>query len=296
MIVENQKQLTPFALEVMQRTPDPRLREIMTSLVTHLHGFIRDVKLSEREFQDACAIIAELGHRTNDTHNEVVLMAGSLGVSSLVCLLNNGDHGNTETNQNLLGPFWRLNSPPTKNGETIVRCPTPGTPMFVQTRFTDASGAPVSGVEVDIWQSNDEGFYENQDEKQVDMNLRGKFTTDENGVIHFRSIKPLGYPIPTEGPVGRLLKAQLRHPFRPAHLHFLAVKPGFKTLISQVYDSEDPRIETDAQFGVTRALVGDFKRRTDQAPAADVKGEWVSLDYAFKMEAGESRLPRPPIK
>ena len=296
MIVENQLQLTEFALDVMSRTPDPRLREIMTSLITHLHGFIREVRLTEREFQDACAIIAELGQRTNDTHNEVVLMAGSLGVSSLVCLLNNGDSGNTETNQNLLGPFWRLNSPPTKNGDSIIRCPTPGTPMFVRTRFTDTEGKPVAGAEVDIWQSNDEGFYENQDEKQVNMNLRGKFVTEENGVISFRSIKPLGYPIPTEGPVGRLLKAQVRHPFRPAHLHFLAVKPGYKTLISQVYDSSDPRIETDAQFGVTRALVGDYKRRTDKAPAADVTGEWVSLDYAFKMEKGESRLPRPPIK
>ena len=296
MIVENQNQLTDFALDVMKRTPDPRLREIMTALIKHLHGFIRDVRLTEREFQDACAIIAEMGQRTNDTHNEVVLMAGSLGVSSLVCLLNNGDRGNTETNQNLLGPFWRLNSPPTKNGDSIIRCPTAGTPMFVKTRFTDVAGKPVEGAEVDVWQSNDEGFYENQDEKQVDMNLRGKFHTDANGEISFRSIMPLGYPIPTNGPVGRLLIAQERHPFRPAHLHFLAAKPGYKTLISQVYDKDDPRIETDAQFGVTRALVGDFQRRKDKAPAPDVTGDWVSLDYAFRMEAGESRLPRPPIK
>ncbi len=296
MIVENQKQLTEFALDVMERTPDPRLREIMTSLVAHLHAFVREAKLSEREFQDACAIIAELGQRTNDTHNEVVLMAGSLGVSSLVCLLNNGDNGNTETNQNLLGPFWRLNSPPTKNGDSIVRSPTAGLPMFVKTRFTDQAGAPIVGAEVDIWQSNDEGFYENQDDQQVDMNLRGKFISDQNGEIAFRSIKPAGYPIPTEGPVGRLLKAQNRHPFRPAHLHVLAAKPGFKTLISQVYDQDDPRIQTDAQFGVTRALVGDYKRRYDKAPAADVSGEWVSLDYAFKLEPGESHLPRPPIK
>lgn len=296
MIVENEKQLTQFALDVMGRTPDPRLREIMTSLVTHLHGFIRDTRLSEREFQDACAIIAEMGQRSNDTHNEVVLMAGSLGVSSLVCLLNNGDHGNTETNQNLLGPFWRLHSPRTENGGSILRCPTPGVPMFVKARFTDTADRPVAGAEVDVWQSNDEGFYENQDEKQADMNLRGKFTSDADGMVYFRSIKPLGYPIPTEGPVGRLLRAQERHPFRPAHLHFLAAKPGHKTLISQIYASDDPRIETDAQFGVTRALVADYVNHKDGAPAADIKGEWASLDYAFKMEAGESRLPRPPIK
>ena len=296
MIVENEKQLTEFVIDVMQKTPEPRLRELMTSLAAHLHAFTRETRLTEREFQDACALIAELGHRTNDRHNEVVLMAGSLGVSSLVCLLNNGDKGNTETNQNLLGPFWRLNSPPTKNGDTIMRVPTPGTPMFVKARFTDDKDQPLREVEVDVWQADDDGFYENQLDPAFNMNLRGKFTSDANGEIGFRSIIPLGYPIPTEGPVGRLLKAQGRHPFRPAHMHFLAAKPGFKTLISQVYDEADPRIETDAQFGVTRALVGDFIRHKDKAPAADVAGEWVSLDYAFTMEKGESRLPRPPIK
>jgi catechol 1,2-dioxygenase len=296
MIVANQKQLTDFALDVMTRTPDARLRDIMTSLVAHLHAFVRETRLSEPEFRDACAIIAELGQRTNDLHNEVVLMAGSLGVSSLVCLLNNGDMGNTETNQNLLGPFWRLHSPAAKNGENINRKNSPGTPMFVKARFTDTAGAPLAGVEVDVWQADDDGFYENQLDRSFDMNLRGKFTSDAEGFIAFRSIMPLGYPIPTDGPVGRLLKAQDRHPFRPAHLHFLAVKPGFKTLISQVYDDKDPRIETDAQFGVTRALLGEFRRHSDKAPEADVTGEWISLDYHFRMEKGESVLPRPPIK
>jgi len=296
MIVENQKQLTEFALDVMKRTPDPRLREIMTSLITHLHGFIRDVRLTEREFQDACAIIAEMGHRTTDTHNEVVLMAGSLGVSSLVCLLNNGDKGNTETNQNLLGPFWRLNHPITPNGASIMRSKTVGEPLFARARFLDVQGAPIVGAEVDVWQSNAEGFYENQDETQVDMNLRGKFTTDANGEVWFRSVKPSGYPIPTNGPVGRLLIAQERHPFRPAHLHFLACKEGYKTLISQVYFDDDPRIDTDAQFGVTKALLGHSDRHEGGAPEADVTGVWHSLNYEFRMEAGEARLPRPPIK
>ena len=150
MIVENQKQLTEFALDVMKRTPDPRLREIMTSLITHLHGFIRDVRLTEREFQDACAIIAEMGHHTTDTHNEVVLMAGSLGVSSLVCLLNNGDKGNTETNQNLLGPFWRLNQPVTPNGASIMRSKTVGEPLFARAKFMDVQGKPIVGAEVAI--------------------------------------------------------------------------------------------------------------------------------------------------
>ena len=296
MIIENQLQLTQAVLDVMQRTPDPRLREVMVSLIKHLHGFIREVRMSEVEFREACAIIAEMGQLTNDTHNEVVLMAGSLGVSSLVCLLNKGDNGNTETNQNLLGPFWRLNSPHTKNGDSILRSPTEGVPLFVKTTLRDPDGKPVVGAEVDVWQSNSEGLYENQDEAQADMNLRGKFTSDANGEISFRTIKPAGSPIPTSGPVGRLLIAQERHPFRPAHLHFLAYKPGFKTLSSQVYFNDDPRLETDAQFGVTRALIGNFTRHTNEAPASDVTGEWYNIDYVFNLERGEAKLPRPPIK
>jgi catechol 1,2-dioxygenase len=131
MIIGRQQDVTVAATAVMERTSDPRLREIMVSLVQHLHGFVRDTKLTEAEFREATAILAELGRQSTDTHNEVVLMAGSLGVSSLVCLLNNGDQGNTETAQSLLGPFWRLNSPRVENGGSIVRSETPGAALFV---------------------------------------------------------------------------------------------------------------------------------------------------------------------
>ncbi|HZN30705.1 MAG TPA: catechol 1,2-dioxygenase, partial [Xanthobacteraceae bacterium] len=233
---------------------------------------------------------------TNETHNEAVLMSGSLGFSTLICLINNGDNGQTETSQNLLGPFWRIHSPATPNGGSIVRSPTPGPALFVNAWFKDGNGKPVAGAEVDVWQSSPEGYYENQDPVQADMNLRGKFTTDRNGQINFRSVKPAGYPIPVDGPVGELLRAQGRHNMRPAHLHVLASKDGFKTLISQVYVPDDPNIETDVQFGVTRHLIGEYVRHDNEpAPASDVKGPWYSLDYTFTMEAGRSRLPRPPI-
>src|SRR6516162_2315284 len=137
MIIERHEDVTPAVLAVMQRTTDPRLREIMTSLVSHLHSFIRDVGLTEEEFQAAAAILNEMGQATTDSHNEMVLMAGSLGVSTLVCLLNNGDQGATETQQNLLGPFWRMHSPRTKNGESIVRSQTPGPPMLVSALVQD---------------------------------------------------------------------------------------------------------------------------------------------------------------
>ena len=297
MIIEREQDVTAAALAVMEQTSDPRMRQIMVSLVKHLHGFVRDVRLTEKEFRDATAVIAELGKLTTDTHNEVVLIAGSLGVSPLVCLLNNGDQGNTETDQSLLGPFWRLNSPRMENGGSIVRSQTPGAPLFVSARVVDKDGRPVAGAEVDVWHASPVGLYENQDPEQADMNLRGKFTTDADGRFAFRSVMMIGYPIPTNGVVGRLLEAQSRHPYRPAHLHALIFKPGFKVLISQVYDPNDPHIDSDVQFGVTQALIGKFVRHETPHPTArDVSTPWYSLDHTYRLEAGDAVLPRAPIK
>jgi catechol 1,2-dioxygenase len=226
----------------------------------------------------------------------VVLAAGSLGVSALVCLLNNEAGAAGETTANLMGPFWRMGSPVTPNGGSIVRSPTPGDPIFVNAWVRDTQGRPVPDAEVDVWQASSEGFYENQDPGQADMNLRGKFVTDAQGHIAFRSIKPVGYPIPVSGPVGALLRTQGRHNMRPAHIHFLIHKPGYKTQFSQVYSSDDPNLETDVQFGVTRALVGQYVLHQDEkAPDPDVKGRWYSLDHHFVILPGDASLPAPPI-
>lgn len=295
MIIRNQEDVTTAVLSELARASDPRFREIMSALVRHLHDFAREVRLTEQEFETAIGYIVALGKRTTASHNEAVLMAGSLGFSTLICLLNNGDNGQTETTANLLGPFWRLDSPRTDSGGSIVRSPTPGPALFVSAQVKDPAGAPVPDAEVDVWHSSPEGFYENQDPAQAEMNLRGKFMTDTDGRIAFRTVKPAGYPIPVDGPVGDLIRAQRRHNMRPAHLHFLIHKAGFKTHISQVYANDDPNLETDVQFGVTRALVGNYVRHEDQSPAADVIGPWYSLDYTFVIEQGESRLPRAPI-
>ena len=296
-MIRNPDDLSQAVLAVMQQTPDARLREIMTSLVTHLHGFVKDVKLTEDEFRAATALIARMGQLSNDSHNEVVLMAGSLGVSSLVCLQNHA----ADSTHNLLGPFWRLNSPPNANGASIVRSATPGLSMHVRALVVDAAGAPVANALVDVWHCDATGLYENQAQAReighADMNLRGKFTTDAQGRFDFWSIKPVGYPIPTDGVVGPLLKAQNRHAMRPAHIHVLVVKPGFQTLISQVYAQDDPNLATDVQFGVTETLTGQFVRH-DAPPQGkpEVTTPWFSLDFVFKMEPGESTLPRAPIK
>jgi len=296
MIIDNQHEVTEAVLAEIARAPDARLREILIAAVRHLHGFVRDTRLTESEFQQVCAIVARLGLVTTASHNEVVLAAGSLGVSSLVCLLNNGDGGQTETTANLLGPFWRDDAPRTENGASIVRSLTPGTPIFVNAWVRDRDGRPVADAEVDVWHASAEGFYENQDPAQADMNLRGRFITDVDGHIAFRSIKPAGYPIPVSGPVGALLRAQGRHNLRPAHIHFMINKPGFKTQFSQVYSSDDPHLETDVQFGVTRALIGRYVLHADEpAPSPGVSGAWYSLDHHFVLEPGEAKLPRAPI-
>lgn len=296
MIIRNQQDVTAAVLAELQRADNPRFREIMTAAVRHLHDFARDARLTEAEFHQACALIARLGQLTTAAHNEVVLAAGSLGLPSLICLLNNGDHGQTETTANMMGPFWRRDSPEYANGASIVRSVTPGMPIFVKAWVRDRQGRPVSGAKVDVWHASSEGFYENQDPAQGDMNLRGQFTTDANGHIAFRSIKPAGYPIPLSGPVGDLLRAQGRHNLRPAHIHFMIYQSGFKTQFSQVYSSDDPNIGTDVQFGVTRALIGQYVLHDQEpAPAPDVTGPWYSLEHHFVIEPGEATLPRPPI-
>ena len=297
MIVSNQRELTQQVLTVMERTPDPRLREIMTSLIRHLHGFVCEVRLTEDEFRAATTLIARMGQETNDTHNEVVLMAGSLGISSLVCLLNNGD-GETDSSASLLGPFWRVNSPRTENGGSLLRSPTSGPPFLFTGHVRDRKGQPVIGAEVDVWHSSTAGLYEVQDPQQAEMNLRGKFITDERGTFCFRSIKPVGYPIPASGNVvGQLLRAQDRHCLRPAHVHVLIFKSGLKTLISQVFMPDDPHIDDDVQFGVTRNLIGHLVRHDEPGVGRpQLESPWYSLEHTFLMDEGEAELPRPPIK
>lgn len=295
-ILASQQDITPAVQKVMAQTTDPRLREIMTSLITHLHGFVRDVRLTEAEFQQATRILNTMGQQSNDSHNEFVLMAGSLGVSSLVCLLNNGDGGTTETTQSLLGPFWRMHHPMTENGGSILRSDTPGPRLYGIFTFLDLAGMPIEGLEVDIWHASPVGLYENQDDSQAEFNLRGKFLTGPDGVVRFRSVKPVGYPIPTTTTVGTLLKAQHRHPYRPAHVHVLAHKQGFKTLINQTYVDETDYLTSDVQFGVTEALIGKLEKRTGPHPEDGEVGDWYTLEHTLTLEPGDSRLPIPPIK
>jgi hydroxyquinol 1,2-dioxygenase len=291
MIIRSQADITSAVLAELEGAKNPRFREIMGAAIRHLHEFAREVKLTEPEFQQACAVIASLGQASNAAHNEVVLAAGSTGLSALVCLLNNGNQGNTETTANLLGPFWRPDAPLMKSGDNIVRNSDTdnGVKLVVNASVIDSNGVAVAGAEIDVWHSSNEGFYENQDPEQADMNLRARFITDELGHFSFETIKPIGYPIPVNGPVGVFLKLQGRHNMRPAHIHFMIRKKGYKTQFSQVYSSDDPNLDTDVQFGVTQRLIGIYQLHDEKT------NPWYSLDYQFVIETGESKTPKPPI-
>jgi catechol 1,2-dioxygenase len=285
MIIETQDDVTKAVLAEMHRTPDPRTKEILAALVRHLHAFVREIRMTEKEFQDAIAFINAIGQKTTPSHNEAMLVAGALGVSNLVCLMNNGENGRRPTQANNLGPFYREGVPRYDDGASLVISPTPGPKLRFKGWVRDLQGRPVPCAEVDVWHSSPVGLYENQDRAQAEMNLRGRFVTLADGSFSFRSVKPAGYPVPIDGPNGALLGAQKRHNFRPAHLHFIVYKPGYKTIASQVYDPEDPHLETDSQFGVTKALIGNFVKEADG----------YALEFTFVIEPGEARRPRPPI-
>lgn len=294
-MIERQQDVTPAVIEEMRLTDDERLRTILASLVVHLHAFVRDVGLTEDEYRAGLALVNEIGRHTDDSHNEAVVLGGALGLSALVCLLAN-DHGQG-TDHNQLGPFWRLGAPAVANGGTLVRSETPGPPLFAHLRFVDPDGKPVVGARIEVWQASPVGFYENQDPGQAEMNLRGSLTTDADGRVWFRSVLPAGYPVPTHGVVGKLLAAQHRHPYRPAHLHVIAHLDGYRTLVTQLYVDADPHLDSDVVFAVTERLVGGFVRHDAPHPEhPDERPPWYSLERTLTLEPGTARLPPPPIR
>lgn len=295
MILEHESQVTEAVLRDNAATPNARLREIVASFVRHAHAFLRETKPTEEEFAEGLRFFAALGQKTTATHNEVVLGADVFGLSTLVGLLNS-PMGPDHTAAALLGPFWRKNAPPSALGDNIARSDTPGAPLFVRGQVRNTAGKPIPGATLDVWQASPVGLYENQDPEQDDYNLRGVFHADAEGRFHFRSVKPAGYPVPIDGPVGEVLRAQQRYPYRPAHLHFMVSHPGYKTLITQVFPSDSEDLSRDVTFSVIASLIGDMVRHdSGKPPAPDVDGAWYTLDYDIALEPGERRFPTPPI-
>lgn len=250
-------------------TPDPRLRQVMTSLVRHLHDFVKDVELTEAEWEAAVDFLTRTGQTCTPTRQEFILLSDVLGVSMLVETINHRT-GGTATESTVLGPFHMVASPARRLGDDIA-LDGKGTPCLVSGRVTGPDGAPLAGATVDVWQTNEDGFYDVQQPGiQPEGNLRGIFTTDEDGRFWFRSVVPRFYPIPDDGPVGRLLAATGRHPNRPAHLHFIAEAAGHRSVTTHVFVADSPYLDSDAVFGVKDSLVRETPEVDDPARAAEL--------------------------
>ena len=250
-------------------TRDPRLRRVMTSLVHHLHAFVKDVELTEEEWGAAIDFLTRTGQMCSDVRQEFILLSDVLGVSMLVETINHRT-GGTSTESTVLGPFHMVESPERELGDDI-NLDRKGTPCLVSGRVTGPDGEPLAGASVDVWQTNEDGFYDvQQPDIQPAGNLRGLFTADEQGRFWFRSVVPRYYPIPDDGPVGQLLAATGRHPNRPAHLHFIVAAPGYRSVTTHVFVADSPYLDSDAVFGVKESLVRDVPEVDDPARAGEL--------------------------
>jgi protocatechuate 3,4-dioxygenase beta subunit len=250
-------------------TPDPRLKRVLTSLVRHLHAFVKDVELTEEEWGGAIDFLTRTGHMSDDLRQEFILLSDVLGVSMLVETINHRT-GGTSTESTVLGPFHMVESPPRELGSHID-LDGDGEPCLVTGQVTGPDGQPLAGAQIDVWQANAEGFYDvQQPGVQPERNLRGLFAADEHGRFWFRSIVPRFYPIPDDGPVGELLAATHRHPNRPAHIHFIVNAPGHRPVTTHLFVDDSPYLDSDAVFGVKESLIREFPVVDDPARAAEV--------------------------
>ena len=248
---------------------DPRLVEVMNSLTEHLHAFIKEVEPTHEEWLKGIQFLTDTGHMCTDWRQEFILLSDTLGVSMLVDAVNHR-RGNGATENTILGPFHVKDSPQRALGDSIC-LDGKGEPLAVFARVLDTKGKPISGASIDVWQTNDDGFYDVQQKGvQPDMNMRGMFESDAEGRFWFRSVRPRFYPIPDDGPVGKMLVALGRHPNRAAHIHLILEMPGFDTVITHIFEPNCPYLREDAVFGVKESLVGDFLRIEDPARAAQL--------------------------
>jgi hydroxyquinol 1,2-dioxygenase len=246
---------------------DPRLAEVMRALTRHLHAFIKEVEPSHEEWMAGIQYLTRVGHMCTDWRQEFILLSDVLGVSMLVDSINSR-RPTGATENTILGPFYVMNPPERANGDTIC-LDGKGEPLVVSGRVTGVDGKPLAGAVVDVWQTNDDGFYDVQQKgEQPDMNMRGRFTTDAEGRYSFRSVRPRHYPIPDDGPVGQMLKALGRHPNRAAHIHAIVSADGHDTVITHIFEPECQYLRDDPVFGVKASLIGDFRKREDADAAA----------------------------
>ncbi|MCE0765540.1 6-chlorohydroxyquinol-1,2-dioxygenase [Pseudonocardia kujensis] len=260
----DESSLLDAVLATLDGTPDPRLKEILTTVGRHLHAAVRELRLTNREWEQAVEFLTAVGHTSDATRQEFVLLSDVLGVSMLVETIN-GAHAGTEST--VLGPFHMVDSPARELGDS-VNLIGKGQPCVITGSVRDVDGTPLSGATVDIWQCDENGFYDvQQPESQPPGNGRGLFHADDEGRFWFRTVVPSHYPIPTDGPVGALLAATRRHPYRPAHVHVIAEAPGHVPLTTHMFVADSPYLDSDAVFAVRGNLVTEFAEVTEPAEA-----------------------------
>ena len=276
-------EITAAAVASFDKSSDPRLGEIMRALVRHLHAFATEVHLTEAEWTTAIEILTKTGHLTSETRQEFILWSDALGVSMLVDgLAHTGPgrdrHGATEST--VLGPFWTPDAPLRAYGESIAEGAQAGTPAWVSGRVFGLDREPIAGAMLDIWQNGADGLYTVQKPESPESHLRGRFLSRADGTYAFLGVRPVPYTVPDDGPVGAMLAATGRHPWRPAHIHMIVTAPGYQRLQTHIFDSESPYLESDAVFAVKRSLVREFVPRSGSDPSrpAGVNGAWCSVE------------------
>jgi catechol 1,2-dioxygenase len=266
---------------------DARLKEVMEVIVRHLHAAVKEVEPTQDEWMKAILFLTDTGQMCNEWRQEFILLSDVLGVSMLVDAINNRKPSGA-SESTVLGPFHVADAPERALGDDIC-LDQKGDPMLVKGRILDIDGQPIAGAKIDVWQANDEGFYDVQQKGlQPDFNLRGVFRSNEKGEYWFRGVKPKFYPIPDDGPVGKMLGALGRHPFRPAHLHYIIEAEGYETLVTHIFDPDDPYIHSDAVFGVKESLMAEFIWVEDAAKlsAAGQDAPYFEVEHDFVLARG----------
>jgi hydroxyquinol 1,2-dioxygenase len=281
--------ITEAVIARIGNTPDPRFKQICTSLARHLHDFVRDVRLTEAEWGAAIDFLTRTGKTCDGNRQEFILLSDTLGVSMLVDAINHG--GGQGTQSTVLGPFY-VQGPPEYPLGADVHGGMAGEPLYARGTVTSVDGKPIAGAIVDVWHSDQEGYYDVQHLEDVGgLSGRARFRTGSEGEWSFWSIKPAAYPIPYDGPVGQMLSAQARHPWRPAHVHFMIEAPGCEKLTTHVFVDGDQYLDSDAVFGVKDSLIVPFVRH-DAGVAPDGKAmekQYYTMQYDFRLEPARPR-------
>ncbi|MCW6509264.1 intradiol ring-cleavage dioxygenase [Lichenifustis flavocetrariae] len=276
----------------------PRLREIMTAVVKHLHNAVKEIEPSHDEWLAAIKFLTDTGHMCTEWRQEFILLSDVLGVSMLVDSINHRRPSGA-TENTILGPFYVPDAPRYEHGANVC-LDGKGEPMLVQGRVLDTSGKPIDGALLDVWQTNEDGFYDVQQKGvQPDFNLRGVFTSGPGGSYWFRSVKPRFYPIPDDGPVGKMLEAIGRHPNRAAHIHFIVTAPGYDPVITHIFEPSCRYLSEDAVFGVKETLIAEFEHVDDAAAiekAGFDKPFWrVNWDFTLAPKSPGTKSDAPII-